>query len=154
MFLTREKHWCFKSIFYNTCLWRFRNIDVSNLFSSTSFFQTNFFNLFLTRQKCFKFTFLKPFLMRQKYFKFTFFKPFLKRQICFKLNFSLVHVWKSIKKRFSFAKKKIQLYWSTHAQPTIQLGGISLKLLPLIGVTTSAIVWKPGMHMLTPPPFV
>ena len=93
----------FQIYFYNTCLWRFRNIDVSNLFSSTSFFQTNFFNLFLTRQKCFKFTFLKPFLMRQKYFKFTFFKPFLKRQICFKLNVSLVHVWKSIKKRFSFA---------------------------------------------------
>ena len=101
--------------FYNTCLRRFRNIDVSNLFSSSSFFETNFFNLFLTRQKCFKFTFLKPFLIRQKYFKFTFFKPFLKRQICFKLNVSLVHVWKSIKKRFSFAKKKIQLYWSTHA---------------------------------------
>ena len=30
-------------------------------------------------------------------------------------NISLVHIWKSIKKRFSFAKKKIQLYWSTHA---------------------------------------
>ena len=30
-------------------------------------------------------------------------------------NVSLVHVWKSIKKRFSFAKKKIQLYRSTHA---------------------------------------
>ena len=28
---------------------------------------------------------------------------------------SLVHVWKSIKKRFSFAKRKIQLYRSTHA---------------------------------------
>ena len=30
-------------------------------------------------------------------------------------NVSLVHVWKSIKKRFSFAKRKIQLYRSTHA---------------------------------------
>ena len=30
-------------------------------------------------------------------------------------NDSLVHVWKSIKKRFSFAKMKIQLYRSTHA---------------------------------------
>ena len=30
-------------------------------------------------------------------------------------NVSLVHVWKSIKKWFSFAKRKIQLYWSTHA---------------------------------------
>ena len=66
----------FQIYFYNTCLWRFRNIDVSNLFSSTSFFQTNFFNLFLTRQKCFKFTFLKPFLMRQKYLKFTFLYTF------------------------------------------------------------------------------
>ena len=35
-------------------------------------------------------------------------------------NVSLVHVWKSIKKRSSFAKKKIQLYRSTQ-------GGISLK---------------------------
>ena len=59
-------------------------------------------------------------------------------------NVSLVHVWKSIKKRFSFAKKKIQLYRSTHAWPTIHMGGISLKLSPLIGVTTSAFVWKPG----------
>ena len=29
-------------------------------------------------------------------------------------NVSLVHVWKSIKKRFSFVKRKIQLYRSTH----------------------------------------
>ena len=52
-------------------------------------------------------------------------------------NVSSVHVWKSIKKRFSFANKKIQLYSSTHALLTIQLGGASLKLLPLIGVTTT-----------------
>ena len=50
---------------------------------------------------------------------------------------SLVHVWKSIKKQSSFARKKIQLYWSTLAQLTIQLGGISLKLSPLIGITTT-----------------
>ena len=49
---------------------------------------------------------------------------------------------KNIKKLFSFSKKKIQLYRKTHAQPTIQLGGISLKLSPPIGVTTSAFVWK------------
>ena len=30
-------------------------------------------------------------------------------------NVSLVHVWKNIKKRSSFSKKKIQLYRSTHA---------------------------------------
>ena len=30
-------------------------------------------------------------------------------------NVSLVHVWKSIRNRFSFAKRKIQLYRSTHA---------------------------------------
>ena len=30
-------------------------------------------------------------------------------------NISLVHVWESIKKQFSFAKKKIHFYWSTHA---------------------------------------
>ena len=58
-------------------------------------------------------------------------------------NVSLVHIWKSIERRSSFAKKKIQLYWSTHAEPTIQLGGINLKLSPLIGITTSTFVWKP-----------
>ena len=42
-----------------------------------------------------------------------------------------------------------QLYRSTHSYLTIQLGGISPKLSPLIGVTTSAFVWKLGM--LTPP---
>ena len=52
-------------------------------------------------------------------------------------NVSLVHVWKSINKRFSFTKRKIQLYRSTHAQLTIQLSGIILKLSPLIGVTHS-----------------
>ena len=60
-------------------------------------------------------------------------------------NLSLVHIWKSIKRHSSFAKKKIQLYWSTHAEPTIQLGGISLKLSPLISITTSTFVWKPGI---------
>ena len=41
------------------------------------------------------------------------------------------------------------LYWSTHAQLyTIQLGGISLKLSPLICLTTSAFVWKPGISTL------
>ena len=52
-------------------------------------------------------------------------------------NVSLVHVWKSINKRFSFTKRKIQLYRSTHAQLTIQLSGIILQLSPLIGVTHS-----------------
>ena len=67
-------------------------------------------------------------------------------------NVSLVDVWKSMKKRFSFfflQKKKIQLYRTTHAQLPIQLGGINLKLSPLLGVTTSAFVWKLGI--LTPP---
>ena len=67
-------------------------------------------------------------------------------------NVSLVHVWKSIRKRFSFAKRKIQLYRSTHAWLTIQLGGIILKLSPLICVTTSAFVWR--LSMLTPPTFL
>ena len=62
---------------------------------------------------------------------------------------SLVHVWKSIKKRSSSAKKKIQLRRSTHAQLTIQLGRISLKLSPLIDVTTNAFVWK--LCISTPP---
>ena len=56
---------------------------------------------------------------------------------------------KEIKNQFSFAKRKIQHYRSTHAQLTIQLGGIILKLSPLIGVTTSAFVWRLGI--LTPP---
>ena len=59
------------------------------------------------------------------------------------------HVWKIIKKRSSFAKKKIQLYRSTHDWPTIQLGGINPKLSPLIGVTNGAFVWKPAIS--TPP---
>ena len=57
-----------------------------------------------------------------------------------RLNVNLLHVWKSIKNRFSFVKKKIQLYWSTHVWLTIQLAGISLKLSPLISVTTSALI--------------
>ena len=35
-------------------------------------------------------------------------------------NVSLVHLWKSIKKRFSLAKKKIQLYRSTHANLPVE----------------------------------
>ena len=60
-------------------------------------------------------------------------------------SISLVHIWKSIKKWSSFAKKKIQLCWSTHAHPNIQLGGMILKLSPLIDITTNAFVWKPGI---------
>ena len=60
-------------------------------------------------------------------------------------SISLVHIWKSIKKWSSFAKKKIQLCWSTHAHPNIQLGGMILKLSPLINITTNAFVWKPGI---------
>ena len=63
-------------------------------------------------------------------------------------NVSLVYIWENIQKWFSFAKKKIQLCQSTHDQLTIQLGGISLKLSPLIGVTTIAFVWKLGILTL------
>ena len=62
-------------------------------------------------------------------------------------NVSLVDVWKSMKKKNS--EKKIQLYRTTHAQLTIQLGGINLKSSPLLGVTTGAFVWK--LEILTPP---
>ena len=34
-------------------------------------------------------------------------------------NVNLLHIGKSIKKQFSLAKKKIQLYQSTHAELTI-----------------------------------
>ena len=67
-------------------------------------------------------------------------------------NVSLVHVRKSIKKRFSLSKKRIQLYRSAIAWLTIQLGGIILKLSPRIGVTTSAFVWKPGIWTPPTPP--
>ena len=63
-------------------------------------------------------------------------------------NVSLVHDWKSIKMRFSFTKRKIQLYRSTHAKLTMQLDGIILKLSPLIGVTTNAFVWRLGILIL------
>ena len=50
---------------------------------------------------------------------------------------------------FFCRKMKIQLCWSTHIKPTIQLGGIGLKLSPLIDVTTSTFAWKPGISTPT-----
>ena len=51
-----------------------------------------------------------------------------------------VHISRKWEASTTFANKKIQLFRSIHAQLTIQLDGIILKLSPLNGVTTSAFV--------------
>ena len=47
-----------------------------------------------------------------------------------------------------FFCKKEESVLSEHTCLSVQLGGISLKLPPLIGVTTSAFVWKLGILTL------
>ena len=63
-------------------------------------------------------------------------------------NVSLTHFERALKSGL-LLHEKIQLRRSTHAQLTIQLGGISIKLSPLIDITTRAFVWKHGIS--TPP---
>ena len=63
-------------------------------------------------------------------------------------NVSLTHFERALKSSL-LLHEKIQLRRSTHAQLTIQLGGISIKLSPLIDITTRAFVWKHGIS--TPP---